>query len=100
MYYRLKGPGTETERQTKKIALPTVKARSIPNVRERNGKPNGGVIGQNMHWRDTAHSNSEDSIRTRNHANIYIKTKSKTRGREAACEISPTLNALKETQNA
>ena len=38
------------------------------NVRKRDGKPKGGVIAQNTYWRGAAHSNSEDSIGTGNHA--------------------------------
>ena len=45
-----------------------MKARSISNVRKRDGKPNGGVIAQKTYWRGAAHSNSEDSIGTGNHA--------------------------------
>ena len=61
------------------------KARSISNVRECDGKPNGGVMAQHTYWRGSAHSNSEDSIGTRNHAKREKQTKTKTRfrGREA-----------------
>ena len=60
MYYRLKGPGTEAQRNTRKITLLTAKARSISKVRKRDGKPNGGVTAQKTYWRGAAHSNSED----------------------------------------
>ena len=65
-----------------------------------------GGIAQNTYWRSAAHSHSEDSIGTGNHAkrekSKKTKTKTRSRGREAgtgACEISPTLNAPKETKN-
>ena len=51
-----------------------MKARSISNVRKRDGKPNGGVIAQKTYWRGAAHSNSEDSIGTGNHAKREKKT--------------------------
>ena len=54
--------------KTRKLTLPTAKARSISNVRKRDGKPNGAVITQNTYWRGAVHSNSEDSIGTGNHA--------------------------------
>ena len=76
MYYRLKGPGTEAQRNTRKITLLTAKARSISKVRKRDGKPNGGVTAQKTYWRGAAHSNSEDSIRRGKHARREkIKTK-------------------------
>ena len=105
MYHRLKGPGAETQRQTRKNTLPTAKARSISNVRKRDGKPNGRVIAQNTYGRGAAHSNSEDSIGTGNHAKREKTNKRKRKPDLAAeagtgaCGISPTLNTLKETQN-
>ena len=56
-------------------------------------------MAQNTYGPGAAHSNSEDSIGTGNHAR---REKIRSRCREAgtcACDISPTLNELKETQN-
>ena len=79
-----------------------MKARSISKVRKGDEKPNGGVIAQNTYWRGAAHSNSEDSIGTGNHARREKQNPKPDRAAEAgtgACEMSSTLNALKETQN-
>ena len=75
MYYRLKGPGTEAQRNTRKITLLTAKARSISKVRKGDEKPNGGVIAQNAYWRGAAHSKSEDSIGVGNLAKREKKNK-------------------------
>ena len=102
MFHRLKGPGTETQRQTRKITVPTAKAQSISNVRKRDGKSNGGVVAQDTDGRGAAHSNSEDSIGTGNHARREKQNPKPDLAAEAgtgACEMSSTLNALKETQN-
>ena len=52
--------------------------------------------------RGAAHSNSEDSIGTGNHARREKQNPKPDLAAEAgtgACEMSSTLNALKETQN-
>ena len=86
MYHRLKGPGAETQRQTRKNTLPTAKARSISNVRKRDGKPNGGLIAQNTYWRGAAHSNSEDRIGTGNHTKREKKRNETKRKPDLAAE--------------